>query len=171
MESGKTLLLAGFADLLFFLAFLALVTVLAAEPSFFSAKLDSLVQKCAFFFLLSIIRNCLGLSTVFADKVLILIIANPASYWFVAVHGQAFPSSLMVFGVLFHYAVILKIIDPMRPLLVTVIVFTCRIAALALSIDNKYSNLLQNAAGVVLTLGAILGPGPLFWKQALRKLG
>ena len=158
----ETLLVSGFTEQLWFLPFLAVVTLVVAALIFVSARAG--FKTGPWVIGLSILGIVLAL---LPPPIEIHLETHPASYWFV-LSWLAFPSALMAFGLLpfcDHGKANRK-----RPGLALMLVFMAGLL-LWISRSGHCSNLLQNSAGVILVLGAVLGSCPDWLKRNLKKIG
>lgn len=160
--SPATFFLSGFTEQLWFLPFLVVVTVLVAVPAFFWTRMGPKA------WLLSMLLTTAGVAMALLPSPIIMDFkVNPASYWFV-LSWRAIPAALMVFGILpFCNRIKLK---SSRPLLALTMVFVAAILLCRSSYGDDLF-LLQNAAGVILVLAAVLGPSPSHFKPMFRMLG
>ncbi len=146
--SLEAFFLGGFAEQLWFLSFIAVVTVLVAGPGFFLARMGSEGRSFAllmamFGVVLAILPSPIGPTNF----------SHAASYWFNLL-WQTLPSAFMVFAII-PFLDFCAVSRP-RPLIALSLVFTAAFL-LWLSKDGQYPNILRNAAGVLMLLAALLG--------------
>jgi surface polysaccharide O-acyltransferase-like enzyme len=150
--------LAGFTEQLWFLPFLAVVTILAAAPAFVIARMGSKSRVLIMFLLFSGIIVALLPSPIKID-----LETHPASYWF-ALSWGALPSALMVFSIIpFCKHVKLSLLAVMLAFFAWMLLW--------LPVGAECTNLLQNVSGVILILCAFLAPSLVSFKGAFRQLG
>lgn len=159
--SLESLLLSGFAEQLWFLPFLAVVTLFAASPAFFAARIGFKTWPYAAFL------SAMGVAwALLPSPITINPGIHPAATWF-DLSWSALPSALMVFCI-FPFCNDGK--TPARPRAALMLVLLAGLF-LRLSTESPCPNLFYNAAGVVLVLGAVWGSRPGPSNQTLRKLG
>ncbi len=161
----ETLLLAGFAEQLWFLPFLAVATVIVILPAW---TLSSFTKIRNVRLASTLILAGAGLATAaIPSPILVNLEAHPATYW-AALSWAALPSAFLAAGL----ASIAEITDRRNArTLGAIVALVLAVTCLSLARHSRNPSLLQNGAGVLLVASALAGPQLKSAEDQTRWLG